>query len=423
MSTAIPLVYDSPVFRMACQQFDLVADLLEIPDSARDRLKFPKRSVSVAMPVRRDDGSVSVFMGYRVQHHLTLGPTKGGVRFHPEVTLGEVAALAMWMSWKCALTGLPYGGAKGGVTCNPRELSTAELERVTRRYTQELIPFIGPQIDIPAPDMGTNEQTMAWMMDTYSLQSGHCVPAVVTGKPVGLGGSLGRREATGRGVAYLVSRAMDTIGLSANGATAVVQGYGNVGSIAASTMARQGIKIIAVSDAFGGLYNAKGIDLDKLDQHVARTRSVVGFDGAEAISNEQLLLTPCDILVPAALERQITAENAAKIQCRILAEGANGPTTPEADAIIAQRPEIFLIPDILCNAGGVVVSYFEWVQDLQSFFWDEGEVMSKLYRILEQSFMQTVNFAKKRGVSMRLAALSLGIQRVHEAKQMRGLFP
>jgi glutamate dehydrogenase (NAD(P)+) len=423
MSTAIPLVYDSPVFRMACQQFDLVADLLDIPDSARDRLKFPKRSVSVAMPVRRDDGSVSVFMGYRVQHHLTLGPTKGGVRFHPEVTLGEVAALAMWMSWKCALTGLPYGGAKGGVTCNPRELSTAELERVTRRYTQELIPFIGPQIDIPAPDMGTNEQTMAWMMDTYSLQSGHCVPAVVTGKPVGLGGSLGRREATGRGVAYLVSRAMDTLGIAASGATAVVQGYGNVGSIAASTMARQGIKILAVSDAYGGLYNPKGIDLQKLDEHVAKTRSVVGFDGAEPITNEQLLLISCDVLVPAALERQITAENAAKIQCRILAEGANGPTTPEADAIIAQRPEIFLIPDILCNAGGVVVSYFEWVQDLQSFFWDEGEVMSKLYRILEQSFMQTVNFAKKRGVSMRLAALSLGIQRVHEAKQMRGLFP
>jgi glutamate dehydrogenase (NAD(P)+) len=423
MSTAIPQVYDSPVFRMACQQFDLVADLLDIPDSARDRLKFPKRSVTVSMPVRRDDGSVTTFMGYRVQHHLTLGPTKGGIRFHPDVTLGEVAALAMWMSWKCALTGLPYGGAKGGVCVNPRELSTTELERLTRRYTQELIPFIGPQIDIPAPDMGTNEQTMAWIMDTYSLQSGHCVPAVVTGKPVGLGGSLGRREATGRGVAYLVSRAMDTIGLAANGATAVVQGYGNVGSIAASTMARQGIKILAVSDAYGGLYNPKGIDLQKLDEHVAKTRSVAGFDGAEAITNEQLLLIPCDVLVPAALERQITAENAAKIKCRILAEGANGPTTPEADAIIAQRPEIFLIPDILCNAGGVVVSYFEWVQDLQSFFWDEGEVMSKLYRILEQSFVQTVNFAKKRGVSMRLAALSLGIQRVHEAKQMRGLFP
>jgi glutamate dehydrogenase (NAD(P)+) len=423
MSTAIPHVYDSPVFRMACQQFDLVADLLDIPDSARDRLKFPKRSVTVSMPVRRDDGSVTTFMGYRVQHHLTLGPTKGGIRFHPDVTLGEVAALAMWMSWKCALTGLPYGGAKGGVCVNPRELSTTELERLTRRYTQELIPFIGPQIDIPAPDMGTNEQTMAWIMDTYSLQSGHCVPAVVTGKPVGLGGSLGRREATGRGVAYLVSRAMDTIGLAANGATAVVQGYGNVGSIAASTMARQGIKILAVSDAYGGLYNPKGIDLQKLDEHVAKTRSVAGFDGAEAITNEQLLLIPCDVLVPAALERQITAENAAKIKCRILAEGANGPTTPEADAIIAQRPEIFLIPDILCNAGGVVVSYFEWVQDLQSFFWDEGEVMNKLYRILEQSFVQTVNFAKKRGVSMRLAALSLGIQRVHEAKQMRGLFP
>ncbi len=423
MSIAIPHVYDSPVFRMACQQFDLVADLLDIPDSARDRLKFPKRSVTVSMPVRRDDGSVTTFMGYRVQHHLTLGPTKGGIRFHPDVTLGEVAALAMWMSWKCALTGLPYGGAKGGVCVNPRELSTTELERLTRRYTQELIPFIGPQIDIPAPDMGTNEQTMAWIMDTYSLQSGHCVPAVVTGKPVGLGGSLGRREATGRGVAYLVSRAMDTLGIAASGATAVVQGYGNVGSIAASTMARQGIKILAVSDAYGGLYNAKGIDLQKLDEHVAKTRSVAGFDGAEAISNEQLLLIPCDVLVPAALERQITAENAAKIQCRILAEGANGPTTPEADAIIAQRPEIFLIPDILCNAGGVVVSYFEWVQDLQSFFWDEGEVMSKLYRILEQSFVQTVNFAKKRGVGMRLSALSLGIQRVHEAKQMRGLFP
>ncbi len=422
MSNMIPQVYDTPVFRMACQQFDLVADFLDIPESSRDRLKLPKRSVSVAMPVRRDDGSTTVFMGYRVQHHLTLGPTKGGVRFHPDVTLGEVAALAMWMSWKCALTGLPYGGAKGGVACNPRELSIGETERVTRRYTQELIPFIGPQIDIPAPDMGTNEQTMAWMMDTYSLQSGHCVPAVVTGKPVSIGGSLGRREATGRGVAYLVSRAMDTLGITASGATAVVQGYGNVGAIAASTMARQGIKIIAVSDAFGGLYNPKGIDLDKLDEYVTKTRSVVGFDGAEAITNEQLLITPCDILVPAALERQITGDNAATIQCRILAEGANGPTTPEADAIISQR-DIFVIPDILCNAGGVIVSYFEWVQDLQSFFWDEGEVMSKLYRILEQSFVQTLNVSRKRKVSMRFAALSLGIKRVFEAKQIRGLFP
>jgi glutamate dehydrogenase (NAD(P)+) len=301
-------------------------------------------------------------------------------------------------------------------------LTTTELERLTRRYTQELIPFIGPQVDIPAPDMGTNEQTMAWIMDTYSLQSGHCVPAVVTGKPVSLGGSLGRREATGRGVAYLVSRAMDTLGITASTSTAVVQGYGNVGSIAASTMARQGIKIIAVSDAFGGLHNANGIDLAKLDAHVAKNRTITGFDGADAITNEQLLLIPCDVLAPCALERQITAANAAQVQCKILAEGANGPTTPEADAILEQRG-IFIIPDILCNAGGVVVSYFEWVQDLQSFFWDEGEVMSKLYRILEQSFVQTLNFSRKRKASMRLAALSLGIQRVHEAKQMRGLFP
>ncbi len=423
MSLLIPQIYDTPVFRMACQQFELVADFLEIPESARDRLKLPKRSLSVAMPVRLDDGSTSVFMGYRVQHHLTLGPTKGGVRFHPDVTLGEVAALAMWMSWKCALNGLPYGGAKGGVTCNPRGLSLGELERVTRRYTQELIPFIGPQIDIPAPDMGTNEQTMAWMMDTYSQQSGHCVPAVVTGKPVNLGGSLGRREATGRGVAFLASRAMDTLGIDASQATAVVQGFGNVGAIAAGTLANQGVKIIAVSDAFGGLYNAQGIDLAKLDAHVAQTRSVVGFPGAEAITNEQLLVTPCDILVPAALERQITAANAAQIKCRILAEGANGPTTPEADEIIAQRPEIFVIPDILCNAGGVIVSYFEWVQDLQSFFWDEAEVMSKLYRILEQSFSQTLKLSRQRNVSMRFAALSLGIKRVYEAKQLRGLFP
>ncbi|MEZ5565418.1 MAG: Glu/Leu/Phe/Val dehydrogenase [Gammaproteobacteria bacterium] len=423
MSNQIPAVYDSPMFRMACQQFDQVADLLELPGNSRDRLKLPKRSVSVAMPVRRDDGSTTVFMGYRVQHHLTLGPTKGGVRFHPDVTLGEVAALAMWMRWKCALTGLPYGGAKGGVTCNPPDLSIGELERVTRRYTQELIPFIGPQIDIPAPDMGTNEQTMAWMMDTYSLQRGHGVPAVVTGKPVSLGGSLGRREATGRGVAYLVSRAMEVVGIAAHGATAVVQGYGNVGSVAARAMAEQGIRVIAVGDAYGALRNTKGLDFDKLDQHVAKTGSVVGFAEAEPIANEQLLLLSCDILVAAALERQITSDNAAGIQCRILAEGANGPTTPEADAIIAQRPEIFVIPDIVCNAGGVIVSYFEWVQDLQSFFWDEADVMSKLYRILDQAFVHTLETSRKRQVSMRLAALCHGIARVHDAKQTRGLFP
>jgi glutamate dehydrogenase (NAD(P)+) len=418
-----PHPFDSPTFDMACQQFDQVADFLDLPQDSRDRLKLPKRSFSVAVPVRRDDGSTSVFMGYRVQHHLTLGPTKGGIRYHPDVTLGEVAALAMWMSWKCALAGLPYGGAKGGVAVDPRALSTAELERMTRRYTQELIPIIGPQIDIPAPDVGTNEQVMAWLMDTYSIHQGHAVPGVVTGKPVLLGGSLGRREATGRGVAYLVGRSMDHLKIHPQHCTAVVQGYGNVGAVAAQTLARQGVKIIAVSDAFGGLHNAKGIDLDALDAFVAKTRSVVGFPGADAISNAQLLTTPCDVLVPAALERQITAENAAQIQCRILAEGANGPTTPEADAILAQRPEIFVIPDILCNAGGVIVSYFEWVQDLQSFFWSESEIMDKLYRILEGAFTQTLNFSQQRRVSMRLAALSLGVKRVHDAKQQRGLFP
>lgn len=416
-------LYDSPTFRMACQQFDLVADFMNIPESARDRLKMPKRSLSVSIPVNMDDGSTKVFMGYRVQHHLTLGPTKGGIRYHPDVTIGEVAALAMWMSWKCALVGLPYGGAKGGVTCDPRALSNGELERLTRRYTQELIPVIGPQVDIPAPDVGTNEQIMAWIMDTYSLQIGHAVPGVVTGKPVLLGGSLGRREATGRGVAYLVSRAMDTLGIQAQGATAVVQGYGNVGSVAALSMAKQGIKIIAVSDAFGGIYNPNGLELNQLDAHVAATRSVVGYAGAEPITNEELLLLPCDILVPAALERQITEENASKIQCRIIAEGANGPTTPEADAILTQRPEIFVIPDILCNSGGVIVSYFEWVQDLQSFFWSECEVLDKLFRLLEQSYMQTLNHARKHNISMRFAALSLGIKRVYDAKSLRGLYP
>lgn len=340
-------LYDSPTFRMACQQFDLVADFMKIPEAARERLKMPKRALSVAVPVRMDDGSVKVFMGYRVQHHLTLGPTKGGIRFHPDVTVGEVAALAMWMSWKCALVGLPYGGAKGGVACDPRSLSAGELERLTRRYTQELIPVIGPQVDIPAPDVGTNEQVMAWIMDTYSLQMGHAVPGVVTGKPVLLGGSLGRREATGRGVAYLVSRAMDTLGIPAEGATAVIQGYGNVGSVAAVSMAKQGIRIIAVSDAFGGIHNPAGLDLNRLNEHVAANGTVTGFPESEPVTNDELLLLPCDVLVPAALERQITEENAARIRCRILAEGANGPTTPEADAILAQRPEIFILPDIL----------------------------------------------------------------------------
>ncbi len=416
-------IYDHPTFRMACQQFDLVADHLQIPTDERDRLKFPKRSLTVSLPIHCDDGSTKVFTGYRVQHYLTLGPTKGGLRFHPDVTLGEVAALAMWMSWKCALTGLPYGGAKGGITCDPGQMSATELERLTRRYTQEMIPFIGPQVDVMAPDVGTNEQVMAWMMDTYSVHNGYTVPSIVTGKPVALGGSLGRREATGRGVAYLVNRATDAIGLDITNATAVVQGYGNVGSIAALSLARYGAKIIAVSDVRGGVYNREGLDLWKLEKHVAQTKSVVGFPDSEPVSNDQLLLLPCDILVPAALERQITAANAGKIQCRIIAEAANGPTTPEADVILAQRPEIFIIPDVLCNAGGVIVSYFEWVQDLQSFFWGETEIVDKLFRILETSFTQILTTSRKQKISMRLAALSVGVKRVQEAKRMRGLFP
>ena len=416
-------IYANPTFNMACRQFDLVADHLQIPDSERERLKFPKRSLIVSLPIHLDDGSTKVFSGYRVQHHLTLGPTKGGLRYHPDVTLGEVAALAMWMSWKCALTGLPYGGAKGGIACDPGKLSRAEIERLTRRFTQEMIPFIGPQTDVMAPDVGTNEQTMAWIMDTYSMHAGHTVPSVVTGKPVGLGGSLGRREATGRGVAYLINRATDDMGLDMSQCTAVIQGFGNVGSVTAYSLGRYGAKIIAVSDVRGGIYNARGLDLAALEKYVAQTGGVAGFPGAEPVTNEQLLLLPCDILVPAALERQVTAANAAKIQCRILAEAANGPTTPEADEILNQRPEIFVIPDVLCNAGGVVVSYFEWVQDLQSFFWSESEIADKLFRILETSWARIMDQSRKQKISMRLAALSVGISRVREAKRQRGLFP
>src|SRR5437763_1413431 len=408
---------------MACQQFDEVADYLQIPLSDRERIKYPKRAMTVALPIHRDDGSTQVFFGYRVQHHLTLGPTKGGLRFHPDVALGEVAALAMWMSWKCALTGLPYGGAKGGITCDPRHLSSTERERLTRRYTQEMIPFIGPQVDVMAPDVGTNEQTMAWIMDTYSVHMGSTISSIVTGKPVGIGGSVGRREATGRGVGYLVNRAMDTIRLDAAKATAVVQGYGNVGSIAALSLAKYGVKIIGISDVNGGIYNPRGLELWELEKFVAQKKTVVGFPEAETITNEQLLATACDVLVPAAMERQITASNAAKIKCRILAEAANGPTTPEADKILTQRPEIFVIPDILCNSGGVIVSYFEWVQDLQSFFWTESEVVDKLFRILETAFTQVLSLSRKQKIPMRLAALILGVRRVQDAKKIRGLFP
>ena len=404
-------------------QSNAAADRLGLSDNSRRRLTACDRALIVSVPTLMDGGRLQVFTGYRVQHHNALGPTKGGLRYHPDVALGEVAALAMWMSWKCALTGLPYGGAKGGVACDPRKLSLDELESITRRYTQEMIPFIGPQTDVMAPDMGTNEQTMAWMMDTYSVHSGHAVPNVVTGKPAGLGGSVGRREATGRGVGYLVNRATDAIGLDLANATVAIQGFGKVGSVVALSLARYGAKIVAVSDTRGGIYNARGLDLWALGKHVAQNKTVAGYPEAEAIPGEQLLTLACDILVPAAVEGQITAANAGKLQCRILAEAANGPTTPEADAVLKERPEIFVIPDILCNAGGVVVSYFEWVQDLQSFFWGETEIVDRLFRILENAYTQILNLSRKEKIPMRLAALSLGVKRVTEARRIRGLFP
>ena len=414
----------SPAYVMACQQFDRVADILDIGQSERIRTKMPKRAMIVSVPTRMDDGHTEMFTGYRVQHHLSVGPTKGGLRYHPAVTLGEVAALAMWMSWKCSLCGLPYGGAKGGVTCDPRKMSRGELERMTRRFTQEMIPFIGPHVDVMAPDLGTNEQIMAWMMDTYSMHEGNPVPQIVTGKPVALGGSAGRKEATGRGVAYLVNRTLDNLNMKSEGTRVVVQGFGNVGSITAQQLHRFGAKIIGISDFTGGLHNPQGLDVNKLIDHTTRHGSLEGFvDGCETITNDELLQLECEVLIPAALERQITEKNVGKIRCRVLAEAANGPTTIEADSVLRQRDDIFLIPDVLCNAGGVIVSYFEWVQDLQSFFWTEAEVNDKLYRQLELAYQQVLQMAKKQKLYMRDAALALGISKIAQAKQVRGLFP
>jgi glutamate dehydrogenase (NAD(P)+) len=414
----------SPAYVMACQQYDRVADILDIGQSERIRTKMPKRALIVSVPTRMDDGHTEMFTGYRVQHHLSVGPTKGGLRYHPDVTLGEVAALAMWMSWKCSLCGLPYGGAKGGVTCDPRKMSRDENERMTRRFAQEMIPFIGPHVDVMAPDLGTNEQTMAWIMDTYSMHEGNPVPQIVTGKPVALGGSAGRKEATGRGVAYLVNRTLDNLNMKSEGTRVVVQGFGNVGSITAQQLHRFGAKIIGVSDFTGGVHNPQGLDVNKLIDHATKQGSLEGFvDGCEPITNEELLQLECEVLIPAALERQITGKNVGNLRCRILAEAANGPTTIEADSVLRQRDDIFLIPDVLCNAGGVIVSYFEWVQDLQSFFWTEAEVNDKLYRQLELAYQQVLQMAKKQKLYMRDAALALGISRIAQAKQIRGLFP
>jgi len=407
---------------MASKQFDQAADVLELGADLRERTKWPKRMIIVSVPVKMDNGEVKVFPGYRVQHHLALGPTKGGIRYAPSVDLGEVAALATWMSWKCALMDLPYGGAKGGIACDPRTMSLRELEVMTRRYTDELLPFIGPHTDVPAPDMGTNEQMMAWIMDTYSSHEGHAVPSVVTGKPVGIGGSLGRKEATGRGVAFLANRAADLLKLPAH-SRVIVQGFGNVGSYAAFAMARFGATIVGIGDIAGGLYNPKGLDVQRVSRYFEEHKTLEGCPLGQFVSNAELLTLPCEILIPAATDRVITAENASKLQCRILAEGANGPTTLEADQIINERGDIFLIPDILCNSGGVTVSYFEWVQGLQSFLWSESEVYDRLYRLMEPTFNGVMKFAKERKVSNRIAALALGIKKVADAKRVRGLFP
>lgn len=424
MSKAIvSSLYDSEVFRMACRQFDQAADAINLPDAIRDRTKYPRRCLAVALPVRRRDGSVTVFEGYRVQHNLSTGPSKGGIRFHQDVTLGEVAALAMWMSWKCSLVGLPYGGAKGGVIVNPNELTPEELEHLSRRYMQEMVNFVGPHTDVPAPDVGTNEKIMGWMMDTYSNHVGHLVPAVVTGKPISLGGSQGRREATGAGVAYLARKYLADLKVPLSKTTVAIQGFGNVGSETAVALAAAGAKIIAISDYTGGIYNPKGIDLKKALTYVQYQKVLRDFDGGEPISNEALLELKCTVLVPAALERQITERNAGRLKCRLIAEAANGPTTNEADRIIEARGDIELIPDILCNSGGVVVSYFEWLQNLSSFYWDRDEVMTKLHGILDKA-KDAVEYQKRKfKFSRRLAALTLGIQRVADAKQSRGLFP
>lgn len=416
-------LYESEVFGMACRQFDLAAHLLKMPADLRERTLYPRRCLSVLMPVRMDDGRVEIFEGYRVQHHLTMGPSKGGVRYHPEVHVGEVAALAMWMTWKCSLLGLPYGGAKGGVKVDPAKLSDGELERLTRRYMFEMTPFVGTQVDVMAPDVGTNPQTMAWMMDTYSNEKGHTEPGIVTGKPPEIGGSLGRKEATGRGVAHLARRTLDDLGIRPADATAVVQGFGNVGSHAAMDLHAHGVKVIGIGDAHAAFHDPAGLDIPAAFAHQAKHGGLAGWPGGRRITGAELLGLPCTILAPCALERVITHENAPGLKCRIIAEGANGPTTPAADEIIAARGDITLIPDILCNSGGVVVSYFEWLQNLSNDYWTEEAVFKKLHAMLDAARARVLARSQSLGVSPRLAALTLGIERVAEAKRLRGLHP
>jgi glutamate dehydrogenase (NAD(P)+) len=412
----------SATYRMALSQLESVAQLLKIDRGILQRLSVPKRAMIVSVPVRMDDGSTRVFNGYRVQHSLTSGPSKGGLRYHPSVDLGEVAALSMWMSWKCGIMNLPFGGAKGGITCDPEALSIGEKERLTRRFTEEVLSIIGPRMDVMAPDMGTDEQTMAWIMDTYSMKVGYACPEIVTGKPVELGGCLGRREATGRGVTFCILEALKDLNIKPEEATAVVQGFGNVGAITCAELSQKGIKVIAVSDRYGAIHNALGIDIVELQNFVSGGNLLKDFPKAKQIDADEMLILSCTVLVPAALERVIHLKNAAQLKCKILAEAANGPTTPEADAIIS-KSDIYLIPDILCNAGGVTVSYFEWVQDIQQLLWSEEQVNHKLYELMIKAFRRVRDLALNKKISMRLAALSLGVEKIAREKIKRGLFP
>ena len=414
---------DTPTFRLAVAQFDEAADLMGLDPNLRERLKYPQRSLVVSLPILMDDGRVEMFTGYRVQHDSSRGPSKGGIRYHPEVNLGEVAALAMWMTWKCALADLPYGGAKGGVAVAPKKLSRAELQRLTRRYAAEIFPLIGPDKDVPAPDVGTDSQIMAWIMDTYSQQVGFAVPGVVTGKPLSIGGSLGREEATGRGVVYVTLEALRHLKLDIRNTTVAIQGFGNVGSHTARIMHESGAKVVAVSDVHGGIYDQQGLDIPKLllkyrhDGH-----SLTDTKLGDRLTNDELLQLTCTVLVPAALSEQITGRNAAQLHCKVLCEGANGPTTVEADRIV-QDKGIFVIPDILANSGGVIVSYFEWVQDAQRFFWKATDIQSRLRDIMTSAFQRTLEFATTKHTSMRMAALMSGIDKVAQAHQHRGLYP
>ncbi|HEX9015539.1 MAG TPA: Glu/Leu/Phe/Val dehydrogenase [Chloroflexota bacterium] len=422
MGSEVAGIVEATAYDMALEQFNAAADKLNLEQGMREILSNCKRELTVHFPVRMDDGTIKVFTGYRIEHNMARGPAKGGIRYHPQVDLYEVRALAMWMTWKCAVVGIPYGGAKGGVICDPKSMSLGELERMTRRYTSEISLLIGPERDIPAPDVNTNPQVMAWLMDTFSMTRGYSVPAVTTGKPLAIGGSEGRNEATAKGCHFAIREAAKVLGMDIKGARAVVQGFGNAGSASARFLADDGAKVIAVSDSRGGAFNPNGLNPYDVLRYKEETGSVVGAPRTERISNEELLELECDILVPAALEKQLTAKNAGRVKARLIAEDANGPTTPEADRIFREKG-IMVVPDILANAGGVTVSYFEWVQDLQSFFWSEDEINGKLEQIMIRAFRDVKKMADDFDVDFRTAANMVAVKRVSDATKIRGIYP